>query len=112
MRRQLVDGLLTNLLQDVRFLHVYCETHLVDKLLEQHCHNILLTSYWNSIVTTCDNAVPTTCQQDVFHNRLVASLLASWNNAVSTTCQQDVHVCNMLVVLTSCENAVPTTHLC
>jgi hypothetical protein len=39
--------------------------HLVDKLLEQHCHNlltsllqacwgdILLTSCWNSIVTTC-----------------------------------------------------------
>jgi hypothetical protein len=52
---QLVNKPATNLLQ----------THLVENVLEQHCHNlltrllqthcnhILLTSCWNSIVTTC-----------------------------------------------------------
>ena len=44
------------------------------------------------MLTSCDSAVPTTCQQDVFAscNRLVASLSTSCDNAVPTTCEQDV----------------------
>jgi hypothetical protein len=52
------------------------------------------------LLTSCDNAVPITCQQDAnavptmlfqqLVNRLVASLLTRFDNAVPTTCQQDV----------------------
>ena len=48
---------------------------------------ILLTSCWNrfvaSLLASCDNAVPTTCQQVVFAIGLyIASLLISCDNAV------------------------------
>jgi hypothetical protein len=38
------------------------------------------------LLASCDNAIPTTCQQDVSS----ASLLTSCDNAVPTTCQQGV----------------------
>ena len=66
MRRQLVDNLLADLLQDARFLRVYLrEKAQVVTNLQQ----------------TCSNAVPTTCQQDVFA-LLVPSLLTSCQRLV------------------------------
>jgi hypothetical protein len=53
-------------------------------------------SFEATMLTSCDNAVPTTWQQLVtmlfkqhVNNRFVASLLTSCDNAVPTTCQQD-----------------------
>ena len=81
---------------------------------------------------TLDNAVPTTCQQDVSSTALLKQdvtmlfqqlvnkicsqqacsklVLTSCDNAVPTTCQQR-YVLNRLVasLLTSCDNADPTT---
>jgi hypothetical protein len=45
-----------------------------------------------SLLTSCENAVPTTCQQDVFAIGFLASLLTICGNAVLTTCQQDAFI--------------------
>jgi hypothetical protein len=62
---------------------------LVDKLLEQHCHNllksllqayckhILLTSCWNSVVTTCFLSLLQACWG-------VILLKSCWNSIVTT----------------------------
>ena len=72
----------------------------------QCCSNNLSTrcvcnKFVASLLTSCDNAVPTTCQQGVFNK-----LWQSCANNLSTRC-----VCNRFVasLLTSCDNAVPTT---
>ena len=58
-------------------------------LFQQLVNKTFRNSLAGSLLTSCDNTVPTTCQQDV-SNRLVGSLLTSCDNAVPTTCQQDV----------------------
>jgi hypothetical protein len=42
-----------------------------------------------SLLTSCENAVPTTCQQAVFVKGFLASLLTIFDNAVPKTCQED-----------------------
>ena len=92
-------------------------------LYQQSVNKIFRNRFVASLLTSCDNAVPTTCQQDFSQhvcsklvnklwqccsinlstrcllNSLVASLLTSCENAVRTTCQQDFpqHVCSKLV---------------
>ena len=45
-----------------------------------------------SLLISCDKAVPTTCQQDVFAIGFLTSLLTICDNAVPTTCQQDAFI--------------------
>jgi hypothetical protein len=66
VRRQLVDNLLADLLQDVRLLRV----HIREK-----------AQVVTNLQQTCSNAVPTTCQQDAFA-LLVPSLLTSCQRLV------------------------------
>jgi hypothetical protein len=56
---------------------------LVNKMCSQYRRFVA------SLLRSCDNAVPTTCQKDVC-NKFVARLLTSCDNAVPKTCQQDV----------------------
>jgi hypothetical protein len=58
-------------------------------LFQQLFNKIIPNGFVASVLTSCDNAVPTTFQQDFFRNGFVASLLTSCDNAVPTTCQQD-----------------------
>jgi hypothetical protein len=84
-------------------------------LFKQLFNKIFRNGFVASLLTSCDNSVPSTCQKDfsqqacsklvikqvvitpfhqlvkkTFRNRLVASLLTSCDNAVPTTFQQDV----------------------
>jgi hypothetical protein len=78
VRTQLVDGLLADLLQDVRFLRVYTRkiSHLVTSLLtsrQRVVFALLVTScqqVWNKLLTICNKLV------DII--RLVTRLFEQW----------------------------------
>jgi hypothetical protein len=72
VRTQLVEGLLTDLLQDMRFLRVY--------YIRKNAQVV------TNLQQTCSNTVATTCQQDVFA-LLVPSLLTSYQRLVENLLQ-------------------------
>jgi hypothetical protein len=89
---------------------------LVNKLLQCCSNNFstrcLLGRIVASLLTSCDNAVPTTFQQDVLLcNRFAASLLTNCDNTLPTTCRQDLFGTGLHVasLLTSCDIVVPKT---
>ena len=65
-----------------------------------HAYTRKNTQVVTNLQQTCSNAVPTTCQQDVFA-LLVPSLSTSWQGSLLTTCYKVVEL-NRLV--TSCSN--------
>jgi hypothetical protein len=84
VRTQLADGLLANLLQDVRLL---CRQHVVFALLVPSCHQV-----WNKMLATCNNLVNII--------RLVARLFQQYSHDITLLLQPCTveHFCYIMTV--------------